>query len=99
MEKGDMAVMAPKFGDGVGWHPACFTCTSCDELLIDLTYCVREGHIYCERHYAEMHKPRCCACDEVGAHSCGNSCNHSENALTGITQINLSAKSTSFERR
>lgn len=35
------------------------------QLLIDLTYCVRDGLIYCERHYAELHKPRCNACDEV----------------------------------
>lgn len=47
------------------WHSKCFTCTTCDELLVDLTYCVYDDKIYCERHYAEMLKPRCNACDEV----------------------------------
>uniref|UniRef100_A0AAF5D9R8 LIM zinc-binding domain-containing protein n=1 Tax=Strongyloides stercoralis TaxID=6248 RepID=A0AAF5D9R8_STRER len=65
MEKGDLAVIAPKLGEQNTWHPACFTCKTCDQLLIDLTYCVRENSIYCERHYAELHKPRCSACDEV----------------------------------
>uniref|UniRef100_A0A0N4ZNF6 Non-specific serine/threonine protein kinase n=1 Tax=Parastrongyloides trichosuri TaxID=131310 RepID=A0A0N4ZNF6_PARTI len=65
MEKGDLAVIAPKLGDHNTWHPACFTCKTCDQLLIDLTYCVRENAIYCERHYAELHKPRCSACDEL----------------------------------
>lgn len=47
------------------WHPKCFTCSTCDELLVDLTYCVHDDKIYCERHYAELLKPRCNACDEV----------------------------------
>ncbi|TKR59578.1 hypothetical protein L596_029230 [Steinernema carpocapsae] len=64
MERSEMAVVAPKLGENTGWHPACFTCTTCEQLLIDLTYCVRDGSIYCERHYAELHKPRCSACDE-----------------------------------
>ena len=57
--------MAPKFGENVAWHPACFQCTTCAELLVDLTYCVHEDQLYCERHYAEQLKPRCAACDEV----------------------------------
>uniref|UniRef100_A0A0N5BTP9 LIM zinc-binding domain-containing protein n=1 Tax=Strongyloides papillosus TaxID=174720 RepID=A0A0N5BTP9_STREA len=65
LEKGDLAVIAPNLGEQNTWHPACFTCKTCDQLLIDLTYCVRENSIYCERHYAELHKPRCSACDEV----------------------------------
>ncbi|KAK0428365.1 hypothetical protein QR680_010760 [Steinernema hermaphroditum] len=65
MERSEMAVIAPKLGENTGWHPACFTCNTCEQLLIDLTYCVRDGHIYCERHYAELHKPRCSACDEL----------------------------------
>lgn len=47
------------------WHPKCFTCSTCDELLVDLTYCVHDDKIYCERHYAELLKPRCNSCDEV----------------------------------
>ncbi|EJW77106.1 hypothetical protein WUBG_11984 [Wuchereria bancrofti] len=65
LERNEMAVIAPKLGESSGWHPACFTCATCEQLLIDLTYCVKDGIIYCERHYAELHKPRCNACDEV----------------------------------
>lgn len=36
-----------------------------DELLVDLTYCVFDDKIYCERHYAENLRPRCGACDEL----------------------------------
>ncbi|VDL76870.1 unnamed protein product [Nippostrongylus brasiliensis] len=65
LERNEMAVVAPKLGESTGWHPACFTCTTCEQLLVDLTYCVKDDQIYCERHYAELHKPRCAACDEV----------------------------------
>ena len=34
-------------------------------LQVDLTYCVFDDKIYCERHYAENLKPRCGACDEL----------------------------------
>nr|CAD7461760.1 unnamed protein product [Timema tahoe] len=64
---GKVAVIAPKFGERTFWHPACFVCTECSELLVDLTYCVHDDLLYCERHYAEQLKPRCAACDEVGA--------------------------------
>uniref|UniRef100_A0A0P6CY81 Four and a half LIM domains protein n=1 Tax=Daphnia magna TaxID=35525 RepID=A0A0P6CY81_9CRUS len=62
---GSFGVLAPKFGENVAWHPACFQCTTCAELLVDLTYCVHEEQLYCERHYAEQLKPRCSACDEL----------------------------------
>ncbi|KAG8198196.1 hypothetical protein JTE90_015294 [Oedothorax gibbosus] len=62
---GDVCVVAPKLGESVSFHPSCFLCATCEELLVDLTYCVREGALYCERHYAEQIKPRCSACDEV----------------------------------
>lgn len=62
---GEMVVAAPKFVESVMWHPRCFTCNTCNELLVDLTYCVHEDKIYCERHYAELLKPRCAGCDEV----------------------------------
>ncbi|KAM7357481.1 prickle planar cell polarity protein 3-like isoform 3-T3 [Cochliomyia hominivorax] len=62
---GDMVVAAPKFVESVMWHPRCFTCNTCNELLVDLTYCVHEDKIYCERHYAELLKPRCAGCDEL----------------------------------
>ncbi|XP_073842155.1 four and a half LIM domains protein limpet isoform X3 [Musca autumnalis] len=62
---GDMVVAAPKFVESVMWHPRCFTCNTCNELLVDLTYCVHDDKIYCERHYAELLKPRCAGCDEL----------------------------------
>ena len=65
LSQGEMAVIAPKFREQILWHPRCFKCTTCDELLVDLTYCVYDDKIYCERHYAEMLKPRCHSCDEV----------------------------------
>jgi prickle len=62
---GDLAVVAPRFGLRDFWHPGCFTCTTCDEILVDLTYCVHNDNLFCERHYAENLKPRCGACDEL----------------------------------
>ncbi|XP_033231869.1 zinc finger protein 845 isoform X2 [Belonocnema kinseyi] len=47
------------------YHPACFRCVQCQELLVDLAYCVFDDALYCERHYAEQLKPRCAACDEL----------------------------------
>lgn len=61
----EIGVVAPKFGNRTLWHPPCFVCCVCEELLVDLTYCVHDDLVYCERHYAEQLKPRCAACDEV----------------------------------
>ncbi|XP_017028237.1 prickle planar cell polarity protein 3 isoform X4 [Drosophila kikkawai] len=62
---GELVVAAPKFVESVMWHPKCFTCSTCNSLLVDLTYCVHDDKVYCERHYAEMLKPRCAGCDEL----------------------------------
>ncbi|XP_016999767.1 prickle planar cell polarity protein 3 isoform X4 [Drosophila takahashii] len=62
---GELVVAAPKFVESVMWHPQCFTCSTCNSLLVDLTYCVHDDKVYCERHYAEMLKPRCAGCDEL----------------------------------
>ncbi|ESO89100.1 hypothetical protein LOTGIDRAFT_154180 [Lottia gigantea] len=64
IEEGELSVFASKMGADVCWHPACFVCDACDELLVDLVYCIHNQHIYCERHYAEMIRPRCPGCDE-----------------------------------
>lgn len=66
---GKLCIIAPKLGEDVCFHPSCFQCSVCEELLVDLTYCVRDDVLYCERHYAEQIKPRCSACDEVGSFS------------------------------
>ncbi|KAB1269607.1 Prickle-like protein 1 [Camelus dromedarius] len=62
---GEIAVFASRAGPGVCWHPSCFVCFTCNELLVDLIYFYQDGKIHCGRHHAELLKPRCSACDEV----------------------------------
>ncbi|KAL6260543.1 hypothetical protein P5V15_008065 [Pogonomyrmex californicus] len=62
LKYGSLAVSASKLG--LLYHPACFRCADCKELLVDLAYCVHDDTLFCERHYAEQLKPRCAACDE-----------------------------------
>ncbi|XP_030072147.1 prickle-like protein 1 [Microcaecilia unicolor] len=62
---GEIAVFASRAGPGVCWHPSCFTCSACSELLVDLIYFYQDGKIHCGRHHAEILKPRCSACDEI----------------------------------
>ncbi|KAJ8963465.1 hypothetical protein NQ318_018948 [Aromia moschata] len=65
MSAGDICVFASRAGPNTCWHPACFTCSVCRELLVDLIYFFKEGRLYCGRHHAETIKPRCSACDEI----------------------------------
>ncbi|CAH0551531.1 unnamed protein product [Brassicogethes aeneus] len=65
MSSGDICVFASRAGPNTCWHPACFTCSICRELLVDLIYFYKEGRLYCGRHHAETIKPRCSACDEI----------------------------------
>ncbi|XP_031700526.1 prickle planar cell polarity protein 3 isoform X1 [Anarrhichthys ocellatus] len=62
---GDIAVFASRAAKSSCWHPQCFQCATCSELLVDLIYFFQEGQIYCGRHHAERLKPRCQACDEI----------------------------------
>lgn len=62
---GGFCVTAAHLGSGTGWHPGCFTCATCNELLVDMIYFCRNEEIYCERHYADTIYPRCAACDEI----------------------------------
>ncbi|XP_028810423.1 prickle-like protein 1b isoform X2 [Denticeps clupeoides] len=62
---GEMAVFASRAGPGPCWHPACFACSTCHELLVDLIYFYHNGKLHCGRHHAELLKPRCSACDEI----------------------------------
>ncbi|XP_029105244.1 prickle-like protein 2 [Scleropages formosus] len=62
---GDIAVFASRAGHNMCWHPQCFVCSVCSELLVDLIYFYQDGKIYCGRHHAEQLKPRCSACDEI----------------------------------
>ncbi|XP_052242900.1 prickle planar cell polarity protein 3-like isoform X3 [Dreissena polymorpha] len=65
IEGGELVVVATKLSTDVCYHPACFVCCTCEELLVDLTYCQHSRRLYCERHYAELIRPRCPACDEL----------------------------------
>lgn len=60
-----MATFAARANSSSLWHPSCFVCLVCKELLVDLIYFHKDGELYCGRHYSELLKPRCAACDEV----------------------------------
>ncbi|KAL7303017.1 hypothetical protein TKK_0004238 [Trichogramma kaykai] len=62
---GAVVVTADKIKNAV-WHPECFTCAACSELLVDLIYFTHKGNLYCARDLAELLEiPRCFACDEL----------------------------------
>ncbi|XP_022108482.1 testin-like isoform X1 [Acanthaster planci] len=65
MTGGDVAVFAERAGNDKCWHPGCFRCRTCNELLVDLIYFYKDDDIFCGRHYADLLKPRCAACDEL----------------------------------
>lgn len=61
----DIIVIAEKANDA-SWHPGCFACSVCNELLVDLVYFYYKNELYCERDLsAHLGIPRCFACDEV----------------------------------
>ena len=62
---GEVAIFAEKAGKDKCWHPNCFVCDTCEELLVDLIYFFKDGKIFCGRHYGELTRVRCAACDEV----------------------------------
>ena len=62
---GDVAVITEKT-ESAAWHPGCFVCNVCDELLVDLVYFYYRNKLYCGRDLATLLGiPRCFACDEV----------------------------------
>lgn len=66
MFAGEVAVKAERAGQEAIWHPQCFTCTKCGELLADLVYFFYKGEIYCARDLANVLEiPRCAGCDEL----------------------------------
>ena len=69
VSSGEVIVRASRAGPEDFWHPSCFVCSTCKELLVDLIYFYEEGKLYCGRHHAEALLPRCAACDEVCMHS------------------------------
>lgn len=65
MARGEPAVYAERAGYDKLWHPACFVCCTCQELLVDMIYFWKKGKMYCGRHYGDSEKPRCGGCDEL----------------------------------
>ncbi|KAI7812030.1 testin [Triplophysa rosa] len=65
MKKGEPAVYAERAGYDKLWHPGCFVCCTCTELLVDMIYFWKKGQLYCGRHYGDSEKPRCAGCDEL----------------------------------
>jgi len=66
LQPGAVAVQADRAGKGKMWHPQCFKCSVCHEMLADLLYYYDQGSVFCARHYAEHARiPRCAACDEL----------------------------------
>lgn len=62
---GDVAVVTEKAKNG-SWHPGCFVCSMCNELLVDLVYFHYKNKLYCGRDLATLLGiPRCFACDEL----------------------------------
>lgn len=62
---GDVAIITEK-AKNAAWHPGCFTCSTCNELLVDLVYFYYKNKLYCGRDLATLLGiPRCFACDEL----------------------------------
>ncbi|KAI8123987.1 hypothetical protein FF38_12459 [Lucilia cuprina] len=63
---GEVAVKAERAGKEIAWHPECFKCYTCRELLADLVYFFHGGQVFCGRDLAlKLKIPRCKACDEL----------------------------------
>ena len=74
---GEMVVQVGRFKDGENYfHPGCFMCSECGELLVDLRCYVdfgweergKEGaeqRLFCGRHFSDNRRPRCAGCDET----------------------------------
>nr|XP_050849734.1 uncharacterized protein LOC127063706 isoform X1 [Vespula vulgaris] len=62
---GDVVVTVDK-AKNILWHPGCFVCSACNELLVDLVYFYYKNQLYCGRDLAALLGiPRCFACDEL----------------------------------
>nr|XP_034342044.1 testin-like [Arvicanthis niloticus] len=65
IKEGDPAIYAERAGYDKLWHPDCFICSTCGELLVNMIYFWKNGKLYCGRHYCDSEKPRCAGCDEL----------------------------------
>lgn len=52
------------FKEGRHFHPQCFKCVTCDSLCVGLNSFIHEDQVYCGRHFNDLFKARCAACDE-----------------------------------
>ncbi|NWQ72592.1 PRIC2 protein, partial [Neopipo cinnamomea] len=65
---GSLAVFAARAGLGLCWHPRCFRCGRCRQILVDLLYFCPSGGggaLLCGRDHGETLRDRCPGCDEV----------------------------------
>lgn len=64
MVDGEIGVEIVRTAQGFVFHPKCFVCTECDDLLVGLNSFMEKEKLYCGRHYNDLFKARCKACDE-----------------------------------
>ncbi len=64
LRPGDTAICSEDIDKNALWHPGCFSCSVCNELLVDLTYFTKNNEIFCEKHYQEQIKT-CSSCNKV----------------------------------
>lgn len=65
LHAGEIAISAEHANPLARWHPKCFSCVECNQLLTDLLYYNHQNQIYCQKHYDDLTKPKlvCAACD------------------------------------
>ncbi|MCP9265922.1 Protein prickle [Dirofilaria immitis] len=93
--EGNLVISARRFGRDVHWHPQCFICTKCSNLLVDLIYFKHRANVYCGRHHAEQIKPRCAKCDE--ASSIPHQCLYRDRRFVGRSFVNYKAREFALE--
>ncbi|VVC88528.1 unnamed protein product [Leptidea sinapis] len=83
IRSGSILIQAPRIGEEASFHAACFTCSECDELLVELAYCSLDGRLFCVRHYDERLKPRLVPCNKY---------NYTHGTLRPLVQYSIDDK-------
>ncbi|CAI2350971.1 unnamed protein product [Caenorhabditis sp. 36 PRJEB53466] len=65
MKTGEIGVQCKHHMTADHYHPNCFRCDTCRQLLVDNIYFFYKNKYYCGRHYADQLYPRCAGCDEL----------------------------------
>lgn len=65
MKNGEIGVECHHHTKTDTYHPNCFRCETCRQLLVDNIYFFYKNKYYCGRHYADQLYPRCAGCDEL----------------------------------